>query len=48
MKVHETAYVTCAFRALHEELSGDHFAHLWVSPEITAWMQDYLHKVSAE
>lgn len=37
MKVHHTAFMTCCFRAQDPQLSGDPYAHLWVTPQVARW-----------
>ena len=46
--VHETAFVTSAFRASDEKLSQDIFARLWQNPKTDRWIIDYLKEVSSE
>lgn len=46
--IHETAFVTSAFRAFDEKLSQDHFAKLWQNPKTEQWIAAYLDKVSSE
>ncbi|WP_224491105.1 class I SAM-dependent methyltransferase [Robertkochia flava] len=48
MEVHETAFVTCAFRAMHEELSQDPYARLWIDEPIRELSQQYLQDVTPE
>lgn len=48
MEVHETAFVTCAFRSMHRELSKDSFAHLWLNNRVQKWVDAYLTKVTPE
>ena len=46
--VHETAFVTSAFRATDENLSQDAFARLWQNSKTDQWIIDYLEQVSSE
>ena len=46
--VHETAFVTSAFRATDENLSQDTFARLWQNSKTDKWITDYLEQVSSE
>lgn len=48
MEVHETAFVTCAFRSMHEELSGDSYAHLWTDRKTKQLSESYLNAVTPE
>lgn len=48
IEIHETAFVTSAFRATDETLSGDSFAKLWQHPRTENWIKDYLRQVSSE
>lgn len=48
IKIHETAFVTSAFRAFDENLSQDNFAKLWQNPKTEQWIEKYLEKVSSE
>lgn len=48
IKIHETAFVTSAFRAFDENLSQDNFAKLWQNPKTEQWIAAYLNKVSSE
>tara|TARA_R110000751_G_scaffold2235_2_gene11868 strand:+ start:1586 stop:2470 length:885 start_codon:yes stop_codon:yes gene_type:complete len=48
LEIHETAFVTSAFRATDVNLSGDHFAYLWNNPKAEKWAEEYLTKVSSE
>lgn len=48
IKIHETAFVTSAFRAFDENLSQDIFAKLWQNPKTEQWIAAYLNKVSSE
>lgn len=48
IEIHETAFVTSAFRATDVNLSKDIFAHLWSNPKTEKWIQEYLKKVSSE
>ncbi len=46
IKIHETAMVTSAFRAMDETLSKDQYAHLWSSARIQAHADRYSNAVS--
>ena len=46
--VHETAFVTSAFRACDESLSRDKLARLWRNPKTEEWIAEYLDQVSSE
>ncbi len=46
--VHDTAFMTSAFRASNEDLSMDPYAKLWLNGNAERWSQDYLTRVSAE
>lgn len=48
MEIHETAFVTSAFRAFDENLSQDNFAKLWHNSKTERWIEEYLDKVSSE
>ena len=48
IEIHETAFVTSAFRATDVSLSRDHFAYLWNNPKTEKWVEEYLTKVSSE
>lgn len=48
IKIHETAFVTSAFRAFDEILSQDNFARLWQNPKTEQWIKEYLDQVSSE
>ncbi|THD67568.1 adenosine deaminase [Robertkochia marina] len=48
MEVHETAFVTSAFRAMHVLLSKDEFAHLWLNDRVQHWADTYLSTVTGE
>lgn len=48
MEVHETAFVTCGFRAMYRELSKDKFAHLWLNDSVQKWVDAYLSTVTPE
>ena len=48
MEVHETAFVTSAFRAMHAALSRDEFAHLWLNDKVQYWADTYLSMVTRE
>lgn len=48
MEVHDTAFVTCNFRAMHEALSGDPYARHWTTPKAVHWSNTYLSKVTPE
>ncbi|RAJ15976.1 leucine carboxyl methyltransferase [Arenibacter echinorum] len=48
IEIHETAFVTSAFRAADVKLSGDYFAYLWNNPKTEKWVEEYLTKVSSE
>ncbi len=47
INIHETAFVTAAFRAGDTTLSMDRFAHLWADPIITKHAMRYSNSVSA-
>ena len=46
--VSDTAFVTCAFRRLNEDLSRDPYAKLWCNEKAETILKDYLLKVSTE
>ncbi|UAB82817.1 class I SAM-dependent methyltransferase [Zunongwangia sp. SCSIO 43204] len=46
--IHETAFVTSAFRATDENLSQDTFARLWQNSKTDQWIIKYLKQVSSE
>ncbi|WBL26787.1 class I SAM-dependent methyltransferase [Zunongwangia sp. HGR-M22] len=46
--VHETAFVTSAFRATDKNLSQDNFAQLWQNSKTDKWIAEYLKQVSSE
>ncbi|WBL21358.1 class I SAM-dependent methyltransferase [Zunongwangia sp. HRR-M8] len=46
--VHETAFVTSAFRATDKNLSQDTFAQLWQNSKTDKWIAEYLKQVSSE
>lgn len=46
--IHETAFVTSAFRAFDENLSRDNFARLWHNFKTQKWIEQYLNQVSSE
>ncbi len=46
INIHETAFVTAAFRAANSELSGDQFAHLWANSSVAVHAQRYCSAVS--
>lgn len=46
--IHETAFVTSAFRAFDEDLSQDKFAKLWRNSKSEEWIEEYLDQVSSE
>ncbi|EIJ37139.1 MULTISPECIES: class I SAM-dependent methyltransferase [Flavobacteriaceae] len=46
--IHETAFVTSAFRAFDERLSQDNFAKLWKNQKTEKWIEEYLDQVSSE
>jgi O-methyltransferase involved in polyketide biosynthesis len=46
--IHETAFVTSAFRSFHEDLSQDNFAKLWQNSKTEQWIKEYLNQVSSE
>ena len=48
LDVHDTAFMTSAFRAANVELSHDQYASLWLNENAQRWSQDYLDKVSTE
>ncbi|MDN3593954.1 class I SAM-dependent methyltransferase [Zunongwangia endophytica] len=48
IRVHETAFVTSAFRATDENLSHDTFARLWQNSKTEKWIIEYLKMVSSE
>ena len=48
IEIHETAFVTSAFRAFDERLSQDNFVKLWHNSKTEKWIEDYLDKVSPE
>lgn len=48
IQIHETAFVTSAFRAFDENLSQDNFAKLWKNPKTEQWTEQYLNQVSSE
>lgn len=48
IRIHETAFVTSAFRAFDENLSQDNFAKLWQNPKTEQWIRQYLDQVSSE
>ena len=48
ISIHETAFVTSAFRAFDEDLSQDNFAKLWENNKTEQWVAEYLDHVSSE
>ena len=48
IEIHETAFVTSAFRAFDESLSQDNFAKLWQNSKTEKWIEQYLNQVSSE
>jgi len=44
--VHDTAFIIAHYRALHEDLSKDPYATLWLRPSLEKWSQDFAEKVS--
>lgn len=46
--IHETAFVTSAFRSFDENLSQDGFAKLWQNSKTEKWIKQYLDQVSSE
>ena len=46
--VSDTAFVTCAFRRLNENLSKDSYAKLWYNEKAELILKDYLNNVSTE
>ncbi|WP_037315934.1 class I SAM-dependent methyltransferase [Salegentibacter sp. Hel_I_6] len=46
--IHETAFVTSAFRSFDENLSQDNFAKLWQNSKTEQWIEEYLDQVSSE
>jgi O-methyltransferase involved in polyketide biosynthesis len=44
--IHETAFVTSAFRAGNEQLSADRFAHLWPTKKTAEHAKTYMDAVS--
>jgi O-methyltransferase involved in polyketide biosynthesis len=46
MKIHETAFVTCANRSSDEKLSGDPYAKLWSNKTTEKWVQSVIEEVS--
>jgi O-methyltransferase involved in polyketide biosynthesis len=47
INIHETAFVTAAFRAGDNALSGDRYAHLWANPIVANHAKRYSSAVSA-
>ncbi len=48
IEIHETAFVTSAFRAFDENLSQDPFSKLWHNSKTEKWIEDYLNLVSSD
>lgn len=48
ISIHETAFVTSAFRAFDASLSHDNFARLWQNSKTEKWIEEYLTQVSSE
>lgn len=48
IEIHETAFVTSAFRAFDENLSQDTYSKLWYNSKTETWIKDYLNQVSSE
>lgn len=48
IRIHETAFVTSAFRSFDENLSQDNFAKLWQNSKTEKWIEEYLDQVSSE
>ncbi len=48
IEIHETAFVTSAYRASYESISKDYYAKLWRNPKTTAWIKNYSKSVSSE
>lgn len=48
IEIHETAFVTSAFRAFDENLSQDPYSKLWVNSKTRKWIEEYLDQVSSE
>lgn len=48
LEVHETAFMTCAFRAMDENLSQDPYAKLWYNDATQKWIDLYMTEVSSE
>ncbi|MBT8243772.1 MAG: adenosine deaminase [Winogradskyella sp.] len=48
IRVSDTAFVTCAFRRLDEELSGDYYAKLWNNENAEKILKGYINYVSKE
>ncbi|MBK9737590.1 MAG: class I SAM-dependent methyltransferase [Saprospiraceae bacterium] len=46
MKVHETAFITCAYRSSDVLLSGDPYAKLWDNPATKVWVDGIINEVS--
>jgi O-methyltransferase involved in polyketide biosynthesis len=46
IKIHETAFVTAAYRASNEELSKDEYSNLWRNPKTDVWVKGFMRKVS--
>jgi hypothetical protein len=46
LDIHETAFVTAAYRASDPKLSKDSFANLWSNRKTDTWIAQYVKAVS--
>jgi O-methyltransferase involved in polyketide biosynthesis len=46
MKIHETAFLTCAYRSIYPEISKDIYAALYTNEHTMAWVQKITKEVS--
>ena len=46
MTIHETAFLTCAYRSSDPELSGDHYAYLYNNARTDDWVDAITAEVS--
>ncbi|MEL6810088.1 MAG: class I SAM-dependent methyltransferase [Bacteroidota bacterium] len=46
--VHDTAFMIAYYRAQHEEVSKDPYAHLWLRPGLEKWTNEFARHVSSK
>lgn len=46
MKIHETAFLTCAYRSIYPDISKDIYAALYTNEQTMAWVQKITEEVS--